>query len=650
MSQILGRWIADGAIDHTKLDASDSYTLQRLHVTGNAQVDGIMSYPGGWRTVSSAVDRSSFPDAFRVEGMALYQIDDNVIWQLIDGTNNANWVAMITSGGTQGQTGVQGQTGLIGQTGLVGQTGVQGYTGLRGYSPYYALGRPTVINLSDADTDLTGFSGGFSDGRYSYFVPNTNYGKIARVDPYDSSVRILNLTSTHADLRKFRGGFTDGRYGYCVPNGSDTSGRACRIDLSDFTTVMSLNMPASDSELYGFWGGFTDGAYGYYVPDRSTSGHIGRIDLGNFSTATVLDLALTDSSLKGFRGGFTDGKYGYYVPYNNGAAFGKFVRVDLTNFAAAGIGILNLTDYNANLKGFSGGFTDGSCAYLVPHTLDGTAYHGYFTRINLTDFTSVSYLNLANTDASLVGFEGGFTDGRYGYLVPNKGGSGCKLARVDLYDFTTVSVLNLFPYMIASTDASAFLTLGQTSRYWMGMTAAPNGDVYACVYGPGDIYKQTGGIENFLALGQGSQNWRGMAAAPNGNVYACVYGPGNIYKQAGGVGDFLTLGLTARYWHGMAAVFNGDVYACVENGDIYKQTIGVGDFLPLGQTSRLWSSMAAAPNGDVYACVQFGSIYARLLGSTSFSGGFIDDKYAYFVPANNGKVARILLKYGGGHL
>ena len=53
------------------------------------------------------------------------------------------------------------------------------------------------------------------------------------------------------------------------------------------------------------------------------------MDLNNFAAGgiTVLNLASTDADLKGFIGGFTDGRYGYFVPYNNGASFGKVARI-----------------------------------------------------------------------------------------------------------------------------------------------------------------------------------------------------------------------------------------------------------------------------------------------------------------------------------
>jgi hypothetical protein len=100
-----------------------------------------------------------------------------------------------------------------------------------------------------------------------------------------------------------------------------------------------------------------------------------------------------------------------------------------------------------------------------------------------------------------------------------------------------------------------------------------------------------------------------MAAAPNGNIYACVY-TDDIYMQTGGAGAFNALGDTARYWVGMCAAPNGDVFACTYGNDIHKQTGGTGAFAALGQAARNWKGMAAAPNGDVFAAVYGGDVYA----------------------------------------
>ena len=87
----------------------------------------------------------------------------------------------------------------------------------------------------------------------------------------------------------------------------------------------------------------------------------------NFPASAVeaLDLTSTDGDLKGFHGGFTDGTHGYLVPSDNGAAFGKVARFGLATFST--VKVLDLTSTDGDLKGFIGGFTDGTHGYLVPH-------------------------------------------------------------------------------------------------------------------------------------------------------------------------------------------------------------------------------------------------------------------------------------------
>ncbi len=94
--------------------------------------------------------------------------------------------------------------------------------------------------------------------------------------------RTLNLESTDADLKGFFGGFTDGRYGYFVPyNNGAYHGKIARVDLSNFSTVSVLDLTSTDADLKGFFGGFTDGRYGYFVPNHNGAyfGKIARIEM-----------------------------------------------------------------------------------------------------------------------------------------------------------------------------------------------------------------------------------------------------------------------------------------------------------------------------------------------------------------------------------
>ena len=316
--------------------------------------------------------------------------------------------------------------------------GANGYAVRISLNDFSASG-VTYLYLPDTNSNLNGFVGSFSDGTYAYCVPNGN-GYVARIalnDFSDSGVTYLNLQDSHADLAGFRGGFTDGTYAYFVPHSNNGAhGNVARIALNDFSGsgVTYLNLQDSHADLAGFRGGFTDGTYAYFVPFSNS--YAVRVALNDFSSSgvTYFNVAAVVSTLRGFWGGFTDGTYAYFVPYNDDdGSHGHLARVALDDFSASGDTHLNLADTNPSLAGFVGGLTDGTHAYFVPHSnnLMGTwQSHGNVARIALNDFSDsgVTYLNLASMDAHFISFSGGFTDGLYAYLVPMKHGKVVRIA------------------------------------------------------------------------------------------------------------------------------------------------------------------------------------------------------------------------------
>ncbi len=318
---------------------------------------------------------------------------------------------------------------------------------------YYPLLQPQVVDMTEVSSGLKGYVGGFSDGRYGYLVPfhngDSHFGVVARLDLNDftsSGVTYLDLSTVNAGLKGFHGGFTDGRYGYFVPfyNGTQYSGLVARLDLQNFSPSGVSVLDLSALGLKSFYGGFTDGRYGYLVPIKEGATNLGRlvrIDLQDFTIAgvTALNLTAVDPRLDDFFSGFTDGRYAYLAPRD-----GLVTRVDLQNFTTDGVEILDLTQIDSALLDFVGGFTDGRYAYLVPYWV---SWHGHLVRIDLQNFSppGVTVLNLGAIESELVAFSGGFTDGKYAYLVPSMTG---KVARVDLQNFSPqgVSWINISAY------------------------------------------------------------------------------------------------------------------------------------------------------------------------------------------------------------
>ena len=321
----------------------------------------------------------------------------------------------------------------------------------------FALSKVDVLNLARTDADLGGFDSGFAHGAFGYVLPyrngNGTYAKVARFRLDDfNTVQVLDLAKADAELKGFHGGFTDGTWGYVVPfYDSGAESKLARFRLNDFATVQVLDLSKLDAGLAGFTGGFTDGTHGYVVPNNAASnykrlnGKVARVRLDDFKTVQVLDLTQSsDPDLKGFYGGFTDGTHGYLVPQYNGINYhGKVTRFRLDDFAT--VEVLDLTKHGVDLKGFRGGFSDGTFGYVMPYY--GGA-KGKVTRFRLDDFATVQVLDLAKFDAGLAGFIGGFTDGTFGYAIPYNRVSHSKVARFRLDDFNAVQVLDL-----ARTDA-----------------------------------------------------------------------------------------------------------------------------------------------------------------------------------------------------
>ena len=134
-----------------------------------------------------------------------------------------------------------------------------------------------------------GFFGGFTDGRYGYFVPN-GHGTCVRVDLQrfaPDGVARLDLS-----IGGFEGGFTDGRYGYFVPF---SHGTCVRLDLQRFDRdgVTTLDLTTINPALQYFTSGFSDGRFGYLVPGGRPDLTLGRIDLQHFDHDNIASLALT---------------------------------------------------------------------------------------------------------------------------------------------------------------------------------------------------------------------------------------------------------------------------------------------------------------------------------------------------------------------
>jgi len=297
----------------------------------------------------------------------------------------------------------------------------------------------------------------------------------------------------------------------------------------------------------GFRGAFTDGVWIYFVPNKLPSssilsGTVLRIRIHEATTENVIDgstqnieslnvAALGNPNLRGFDGGFCDGEYAYLFPsYNVGeTAYGYLVRIDITDSwtPLTTVQWLNLEEYDVRLKGFHGGFYDGTYIYLVPSNTGSPPLSGTMARIDpaaanwvipsvaqTTPVTGVESMDMRTRDLDLSGFWGGFTDGTYGYCVPyfNDTYSG-KIVRFPLSSYGNTSALEIWDMTQNHGNARGFRGAVCDGRYAYLIPYYRDTDYHGTLVRLDlDRYGEQRAITT-IELSLGNSNWKGFENA-----------------------------------------------------------------------------------------------------------------------------------------
>lgn len=323
--------------------------------------------------------------------------------------------------------------------------------------------RGKTIDLTKIDSNLNGAVGGSISNNFlfpAFYVNNSGLTghaakvNVATMDPND--VTVLNITSVNPNAKGFHGSVVSGSDVYYIPHYNGAyHGNLARVDIDDFTTstVEVLDVASGNATWAGFTGGFAYGDYIYLIPASNNSGPHGnlvRVNTLDFTTVEAIDLATVDAGLIGFAGGFVSGSFAYLSPSYDGSAASKVAKIDLATFATGDVSVLDLSITDADLQGFYDAFVYGDYGYFVPSFYPTNAAVGKIAKVDLTDFTTVTVLNLELTDPDLQSFVGGFAHGGYLYFAPwtHQNSSGDryfvgKVPRVLAADFATVEVFDL---------------------------------------------------------------------------------------------------------------------------------------------------------------------------------------------------------------
>jgi hypothetical protein len=307
------------------------------------------------------------------------------------------------------------------------------------------------------DTSLVSFAGSVFDGRYLYLVPS-NATSAVRFDTVQGSFTVgpwWTVVKTGGTAGVWYGGIWDGRFVYFLPHGASPANNLAAFEPSAFTNPGAWRYNGIGPGSYGPAGGAFDGRFGYMVPFTTTA--ITRFDTdgglsaatpsiaGSSETAVRFDTTapkLDTSALEAFdlfelgitpteyyAGAIFDGRYVYLVPSQTvGVAAASVVtRFDTTvPFTQKGAWS---THNIAPAGGFGGGTFDGRYVYFVPSgfVTPGNAVVARFDTQNgkLDDKGAWSFFDLTKLLAdggANTAYLGASFDGRYVYLIPNRGG------------------------------------------------------------------------------------------------------------------------------------------------------------------------------------------------------------------------------------
>jgi hypothetical protein len=385
-------------------------------------------------------------------------------------------------------------------------------------------------------------------------------------------------------------------------DGGNTDAAAGYSALNDTSKWTTFDMATVNGGAKGFTGAAFDGRYVYFVPNNSGSidGLAGRYDtMAAFTTGTswaTFDMTTLNSGAKGFVGAAFDGRYVYFVPFGDGlsGSFDGLVgRCDTMATFTSGSSwtIFDTTTVNAGAKGFVGAAFDGRYVYFVPFG-NGTSTDGlvgrYDTMATFTSGSSWTTFDMTTVNAGAKGFQGAVFDGRYLYLVPNYNGSTDGL--VGRYDtmatFTSGSSWTTFDMTTVNAQAKGFQGAAFDGRY-----------VYF-------VPSYNGSIDGLVA------RYDTMAAFTAGGSWATF--------------DMTTVNAGAKGFLG--AAFDGRY--------VYFVPYSTGPFD--GLVAR-YDTMAAFTTGTSWTTFDMTTVNA---GAKGFAGAAFDGRFLYFVPADQGIVAR----------
>ena len=282
---------------------------------------------------------------------------------------------------------------------------------------------------------------------------------------------------------------------------------------------------------------------------------------------------------------------------------------------------------NTLANGFYGGFTDGRYLYLVPNQRGGTL-HGILTRVDLQNYTTtgVSYLDVSTSNTRARNFAGGCTDGRYAYLVSNSNNTtSCIFTRLNLNDFTISGVTHL-SVTTNNAGAQGFAGVFTHNAYAYLVPNYNTTSDFNGILTRVDLNNYTTSGVSYLDVSTaGNTLARGFIGGFTDGIYAYLV-PNNNYAR----GVFTRVDINNFTTSGVSYV---DVSIANTNAKGFRAGFTDGRYAYLvpnyGILTRVDLQNFTA-SGVSYLDVTMGNTNARV-----FTAGFTDGRYGYLAPSGS---------------
>ena len=318
-----------------------------------------------------------------------------------------------------------------------------GYTGvIARHDTTMSLSVWDFFNAATADATLGGMYGATFAGTKVYFTSTTNPGggvgvavgvyDTAKAFNQNASWQAFSVTTLNPGTGGLCGSAFDGKYLYVTPlwyGQNQPNGTVARYDTTQpFNmgwTSFNVAIAQIDANARGFCGAVYAAPYIYFAPNAY--GVVVRYDTTKVFTApasyeTFNATSAIGAGAHGYWGGAFDGKYVYLVPgldgVNANGPTSMFLRHDTSQPMSAWENY-DLTDADANAKGFIGAGFDGKRIFLVPSY--SSTLLAYDTSAPFNQSTSYKKFVTTSADVNAKSFAGSVFDGRYLYLIPGLG-------------------------------------------------------------------------------------------------------------------------------------------------------------------------------------------------------------------------------------